>query len=394
MKNRTLLIDGRSLSLSSVGLGVYAARLIKGLLRYAQDLDFKILLPQGTDSGKLGIPSDRVVEIPIALRLGNAYLEGIASDIQLSLFLRRHYPESLFHATNSFWSPFRPKHMIITMHDVIPRRFPRYLGRTPLRKFMQTRHERFAAYSDLVLAVSHCTARDLTELAGIPAEKISVLHNWVGPEFTNIERNASKSRVLEIHEKLGLPDPYWLYIGGYDYRKNIEFMIQAYAKAREEAVLPPLVLAGTIPKDLSKPYCDVLGALRDTALSSKEVLMPGRIEEVDLPFLYAGASLVIYPSLYEGFGYPAIEAMAVGTPVLVSDSSSLPEVARRPECRFDPSDKKRLIQKLLAAAHTPERFCATLPEEFTEAFAISRYLEIVKRLPMFAMGQRGECKES
>ena len=380
MKNRPLLIDGRSLNLSSVGLGVYAARLIKGLLRYAQDLDFKILLPQGTDSGKLGIPADRIVEIPIAPRLGNAYLEGIASDIQLSLFLRRHYPESLFHATNSFWSPFRPKHMIITMHDVIPRRFPRYFGRTPLRKFIQTRHERFAASSDLVLAVSHCTARDLTELAGIPAEKISVLHNWVGPEFTNIERNASKSRILEIREKLGLPDPYWLYIGGYDYRKNIEFLIRAYAKAREEAVLPPLVLAGTIPKDLSKPYCDVLGALRDTALSSKEVLMPGRIEEVDLPFLYAGASLVIYPSLYEGFGYPAIEAMAVGTPLLVSETGSLPELIENAECLFDPKILGGLTAKLLQATINPERFQSPFSDEFKDTHAIPHYQSIVNSM--------------
>lgn len=375
-----LLVDGRSLSLSSVGLGVYAARLIKGLLRYAQDLDFKILLPQGTDSVKLGIPADRIVEIPIAPRLGNAYLEGIASDIQLSLFLRRHYPESLFHATNSFWSPFRPKHMIITMHDVIPRRFPRYFGRTPLRKFMQTLHERFATSSDLVLAVSHCTARDLTELAGIPEKKISVLHNWVGEEFTNMEKNTSESRILEMRERLGLPDSYWLYIGGYDYRKNIEFLIRAYAKAREEAILPPLVLAGTIPTDLSKPYCDVLGALRDAGLSSQEVLMPGRIEEVDLPFIYAGASLVIYPSLYEGFGYPAIEAMAVGTPLLVSDRSSLPELTKKFACLFDPQNLNELKEKMLMAIIDPNQFLAPIQKQFTEREAIKEYRNKIETL--------------
>jgi len=363
-----------------VGLGVYSARLINGLLRYAQDLDFKILLPQGTDSVELGIPADRIVEIPIAPRLGNAYLEGIASEIQLSLFLRRHYPESLFHATNSFYSPFRPKHMIITMHDVIPRRFPRYFGRTPLRKFMQTLHERFATSSDLVLAVSHCTARDLTELAGIPEKKISVLHNWVGEEFTNMEKNTSESRILEMRERLGLPDSYWLYIGGYDYRKNIEFLIRAYAKAREEAILPPLVLAGTIPTDLSKPYCDVLGALRDAGLSSQEVLMPGRIEEVDLPFLYAGASLVIYPSLYEGFGYPAIEAMAVGTPLLVSDRSSLPELTKKFACLFDPQNLNELKEKMLMAIIDPNQFLAPIQKQFTEREAIKEYRNKIETL--------------
>lgn len=375
-----LLIDGRSLSLSSVGLGVYTARLIRGLLRYSQDLDFKILLPKGTDSVKLEIPADRVIEIPSAHRFGNAYLEGVASDIQLSLFLRRHYPESLFHTTHSFWSPFRPKHMIITMHDVIPRRFPRYFGRTPLRKFMQTRHERFAASCDLVLAVSHCTARDLTELAGIPAGKISVLHNWVGPEFAILDKKFSESRILEMRERLGLPDSYWLYIGGYDYRKNIEFMIHAYAKAREKAVLPPLVLAGTIPTDLSKPYCDVLVALRDAGLSSQEVLMPGRIEEEDLPFLYAGASLVIYPSLYEGFGYPAIEAMAAGTPLLVSDRSSLPELTKNLACLFDPQNLTALSEKMLLAIIDPNQFLAPIQKQFMEREAIRGYRNKIEPL--------------
>jgi glycosyltransferase involved in cell wall biosynthesis len=380
LKNRPLLIDGRSLILSSVGLGVYSARLIKGLLRYAQDLDFRILLPQGTDFGKLGIPADRVVEIPIAPRLGNAYLEGIASDIQLSLFLRRHYPKSLFHATNSFWSPFRSMHVIVTMHDLIPRRFPRYFGRTPLRKFMQTRHERFAASSDLVLAVSHCTARDLTELAGIPPEKISVLHNWVGQEFTSLDKKFSEPRILEMRERLGLPDSYWLYMGGYDYRKNIEFLIQAYARARDEAALPPLVLAGSIPADLSKPYCDVLGALRDAGLSSQEVLMPGRIEEVDLPFLYAGASLVIYPSLYEGFGYPAIEAMAAGTPVLVSDRSSLPELTKNLASLFDPQNLNELKEKMLLAIIDPNHFLAPIQKQFAEREAIREYRNKIEPL--------------
>ena len=368
------------MTLSSVGLGVYAARLIHGLLRHAPDLDFKILLPEGTDPGIFSIPAERVLEIPHTPRLGNAYLEGIVSDIQLSLFLRRHHPEALFHATNSFWSPFRPKHVIVTMHDVIPRRFPRYFGRTPPRRFMQGLSERFAAKSSRVLAVSYCTAKDLTELAGIPAERISVLYNWVGPEFTTIDKRISASRIQEMRVKLGLPDSYWLYIGGYDYRKNIEFLIRAYARAQDQTALPPLVLAGTIPTDLSKPYCDVPGTLHACALSPREVMMPGRIEEADLPFLYAGASLVIYPSLYEGFGYPAAEAMAVGTPLLVADSSSLPEVVRCQACRFDPTNVEALSGKLVNAAKNPVQFLCPLPNEFKEREAILKYMEIVNSL--------------
>lgn len=377
--SQQLLIDGRSLALSDVGLGVYTARLVRGLMRHAKDLDLKVLLPKGERSSEFGIPADRVVEIPDFPKSGNNYLNGIISDIVLSAFLKSCYPMAVFHATTPFWSPLRPNHLIVTMHDVIPRRFPRYFGRTPLRRLMQGRFEAFAAASDLVLAVSDCTARDLTQLAGIPAEKISVLHNWVGPGFIKQEKNVSDARIMQIREKLALPDPYWLYIGGYDYRKNVEFLIRSYSKAREQVRLPPLVLGGTIPTDLSKPYCDVLGTISDTNLSAKEVLMPGRIEESDLPFLYAGAALMIYPSLYEGFGYPAIEAMAAETPVLVSDSSSLREVVLNPDCRFPPTDEAALIRKLLEANESPQRFLCRLNLEFTEQFAIKRYLEIITR---------------
>ena len=377
-----LLIDGRSLSNSSVGVGVYVDRLIRGLIHYAPDLDFKVILPPQVNAAHFAIPPSRVIKLPKSPEFGNDYLNEIACQIHLTLFLKRHYPEALFHATNAFWSPFRPGRSFITMHDVIPHRFPLYFGRYPVRRFMQRRYEKFAAGAGRVLAVSHCTARDLINLAGISESKIQVMHNWVGEEFEKFNLSTAYSLICTIREKYHLPENYWLYLGGYDYRKNIEFLIRAYASAKQQyhGALPPLVLAGTIPTDLGKPYCDVHGALRETGLTTEDVVMPGLIASEDLPPLYGAASLLIYPSLYEGFGYPPVEAMAVGTPVLVSDTSSLPEVVRRSECRFNPTNEVQLAEKLIEAVENSESFLCSLPSEFTEQVAIQRYVKIIREL--------------
>jgi glycosyltransferase involved in cell wall biosynthesis len=174
-----------------------------------------------------------------------------------------------------------------------------------------------------------------------------------------------------------LPSRFWLYLGGYDYRKNVERLIEAYSHARRDASCPPLVLAGAIPAQTAPPYSDPLGKARAAGLTTTEVIFPSSIATADLPGLYAAAELLVYPSLYEGFGLPPAEAMAVGTPVLVSDTSSLPEVVPRAECRFDSQSASALVEKLKSAATDPGQFHCALHEEFHEAYALGRYLNAV-----------------
>lgn len=372
-----LVINGLPLQNPHVGLGVYAWRLIHGLLRHAPDLSFKVLLPAGVSQKLTGIPPQYVDELPSFPSLGHHMLDGIAGQIRIAYYARRKYPQAIFHTTELFWSPFRPARVAVTLHDTMPRRFPRYLGRYPFRKILMHAAERFARQSDLIMAISECTARDLIELASIPAEKIHILYNWIDPTG---ERDSALKRAGEVRARYNLPDIFWVYLGGYDYRKNIERLLEAYAQANSTVAVPPLVLAGKIPTDLSKPYCDVQGALKATGLTPASVLCPGLIATKDLPTVLAMASLLVYPSLYEGFGYPPAEAMAVGTPVLVSNTSSLPEVVRRSECRFDPLDVPALAEKLREAAADSSRFHCDLPEEFTERFAMTRYCSLIETL--------------
>jgi glycosyltransferase involved in cell wall biosynthesis len=369
-----LVISGLALRNPSVGLGVYTRRLIEGLLRHAAgEVRLTVLIPAGLPAESLSwLPEGqirRVKEPPTRL-------PGLFRDAWLfQRMIRMVEPGAIFHSPAPAWAPSRRRPTIITLHDCIYRRFPRYLGRRFARKWLVFAAERYAATAQRVITVSHCAAEDLAQLARIPREKIEIVYNWVGPEFEAVK---ARLAAAEVAAKYGLPSGYWLYLGGYDYRKNVEFLIRSYAAATRAAACPPLVLAGEIPSDLTKPYCDVHGALREAGLGEKAVFMPGRIADADLPGLYAGASLFIYPSLCEGFGLPPAEAMAVGVPVLVSDGSSLPEVVEKEECRFDPAVSARLTEKLEAAARDPMQFLSPPPPYLSEAAGIKAYLAILR----------------
>jgi glycosyltransferase involved in cell wall biosynthesis len=120
--------------------------------------------------------------------------------------------------------------------------------------------------------------------------------------------------------------------------------------------------------------------LKDVDLRDDQILLSGPISETDLPMLYRAASLFIFPSLMEGFGLPPAEAMAVGTPVLVSNKASLPEVVQTADCRFDPTQPESLIAKLIAAAENERQFTAPLCDRFTESYGLKRYLDLMNAI--------------
>jgi glycosyltransferase involved in cell wall biosynthesis len=369
-----LVINGQALRMPHVGIGVYTQRLIRGLLRHPQSPAFRVVIEEGSQSALPDLPDALFLTLPRS-RLPHPLLRQIAFANRLVGLVNTEFPQAVLHAPGPMWAPRRPPRLVVTLHDCIYRHFPLYLGRFWLRKWVTAATERFAARSNLVLTDSDSSARDLAHTAHIPAQKIRVLYAWLGPEFVaaNVPEEARR-----VREKLGLPPRSWLYIGGFDYRKNVERMIEAYGLACRATPCPPLVLAGSIPSRTAPPYSDPVGAIRIAGLSPAQVFLPGRIADEDLPGLYAAAELLIYPSLCEGFGLPPAEAMAVGTPVLVSDSSSLPEVVPRAECRFDPQSVSAIAEKLQAAAQDARQFRCALRPEFTESVAIARYLELIE----------------
>jgi glycosyltransferase involved in cell wall biosynthesis len=364
-----LVIGGEALLTSMVGVGVYTARLLTGLVQAS--IGFRVLVDESL-RGCLEIPDQNCVFLP-ASHLPHPLLRQIQRANTATALAIRNFPTAIFHSPAPFWSWRRPAKTIVTLHDCIYRHYPAYLGFARWRKLFAVATERYAAESNVVLTDSEFSKTDLTENAGIAAGKLKVLHPWVPLQPVDT------TDVATFRLRNGLPARFWLYVGGYDYRKNVELLIEAYAAAIKMAKCPPLVLAGEVPNRTERPYSDVRGAIQHFGIAS-ECVLAGGIASEDMPALYAAADLLVFPSLYEGFGLPAIEAISAGTPVLVSDASSLPEIVTPPHCRFDPRSSNQLRDKLVQAAKDPGTFRCELNEEFTERYAIGRYLELLQTI--------------
>jgi glycosyltransferase involved in cell wall biosynthesis len=158
-----------------------------------------------------------------------------------------------------------------------------------------------------------------------------------------------ENRMQAIKEKYSLPDEYIFYIGGFDFRKNVKVLLEAYAETRKKGISELLVLGGKFSpsvKQLRRGLVENVAEIASDLNIQDFVRILGPIPQDELPYVYKSARLFVYPSLYEGFGLPPLEAMSCGTPVLASNRSSIPEIVDREDLLFDPDDPNKLSEKI------------------------------------------------
>jgi len=232
----------------------------------------------------------------------------------------------------------------VTVHDLAFKFFPKSFTRTDMAK-LNFLTDRAIYHTDRLIAISQATKDDILKIyPEIPADKIRVIYHGFDPEVYDQPRDAEKEN--EIKKRLGIRGDYLLYIGAIQPRKNLEIFIEAFniVKTRQKSDLS-LVFAGekawlsenTINKAKQSPF-------------SSDIKMPGRVKFCDLGHLCRGARIFVFPSLYEGFGIPPLEAMAAKVPVILADNSSLPEVGGEAALYFDaqkPEDLADKIKKVL-----------------------------------------------
>lgn len=370
---RQLIINGWHAGMGAVGQGAYANRLLEGLARHLDPTQFNatVLVPEGRNEALSPL---RVESLPYRRR-GHAILDVMAWNHRVLSNRRLFGENTVFFSPGPIWGLRAPPRMAITYHDCIYRHFPAYLGRFGIRRWMMRYAERYLHRARIVFTESEHARADIAGQTGVPIEQIVAIPAWLPPGFSV---DAAGPRVAEVRARYRLPDRYWLYLGGYDVRKNVEFLIRAYAQARRNAPCPPLVLAGRIPQRRAPTLCDVVGTRKESGLDYPALLEPGFIADEDLPALYAGAELFIYPSLMEGYGLPPLEAMGCGCPALVADDSSLREVVYDSSYRFDPTKLDSITGQLIDAARNPRSINPSFRREnHEEATAMARYLNVL-----------------
>ena len=242
---------------------------------------------------------------------------------------------------------------VVTVHDLSFLRYPsafRPFNRSYLSLITKASTRRAAR----VIAVSASTRQDVITLLGVPADRVIAIPNGITPEFSP----ADPGEVSAFRQRAGLPERYILFLGTLEPRKNLVRLLEAYALLRSwdqgssaaasAPAVPPLVIAGA----KGWFYQEIFARVDDLGLAD-QVVFPGFVPVEELPWWYRGAELFVYPSLFEGFGLPVLEAMACGTPTITSRASSLPEVAGEGAILVDPEDVKQLAEAIHQVLTTP-----------------------------------------
>ncbi len=243
---------------------------------------------------------------------------------------------TLFHATEHLLLPLRDVPTVLTVHDLIFRRYPAHHKRLN-RWYLNATMPLFCRRAGHIIAVSEQTKRDVVAAYGIPAGKVNVIYEAADPRF----QPQSAAAITAARSRFGLPDRYVLFVGTIEPRKNLGRVLAAFEQLHAERLTDALVIVGK----RGWLYDDFFARL-EASPAKQAVIFPGFVPDANLPAVYAGAQALAFPSEFEGFGLPVLEAMACGAPVVCSSTSSLPEVAGEAAVLVDPLDQEALTDGL------------------------------------------------
>jgi glycosyltransferase involved in cell wall biosynthesis len=318
------------------GIGRYVRELVAALSTLDQNTDYRLFVA-GSRQGDLPLsPGHNFRREPT--RISPKWFARFWHRLQLHLPVEWWTGDvDLFHATDFVLPPHRKKtKTLLTVHDLSFVKVPETAS-PRLKSYLDVVVPRSVKRAGHILADSHATKDDLIEIYGTPAEMITVLHSGVDPKF-----KPDKSRLSTLYTKYHIPDrPYIFTVGTVQPRKNYGRLIRALSVLRQRGIDVDLVIAG------GKGWLEgpMYQALEETDMGN-HVHLIGFVDDDDLPTLYSGAACVAFPSLYEGFGFPVLEGMACGVPVMTSNVSSLPEVAGDAAMMIDPYNLDAMIEML------------------------------------------------
>ena len=311
---------------NETGIGNYILNLINELKEFPGELSI-IRHPKGYDYGI----KNQI--IPKTLQSAGLMVWPFTVTIQKLILSDL----DLVHSPTLALFPIKPHdHYVTTVHDIIFKKFPQFLPKGTIRHTKLLFH-RNLKISDKIIADSESTKNDLIIEYRIPKDKITV----IPAAADSIYRQLSENDTQKIKEKYSLFHPYILYVGTIEPRKNITLILEAFALCQKSLLDFHLVIAGKKGWN----YDEIFSTLLRLRIQDKVIFL-GYVPISDLPGLYNAADLFVYPSRYEGFGIPPLEAMQCGTPTITSNISSLPEIMGDEGVTVNPDDSVALCHAM------------------------------------------------
>ena len=361
-------IDASPLVGDRGGVGWHTYYLLRGMLAAQPSPEFVAYIRPGSEppeETRRWPGADRLTWMPVS----KWSMRGRGSADRLDLY----------HGTNFRMHTVGRYGGILTIHDLWLERFPKYSPKLFGQKLSSYKTRRMARRARKVVTVSRFSAQELIELFGLSAGQIAVIPNGVSEDF--FPRH-DVDAFMALKKRIGLStDRFLLFIGGADPRKNHRLVLEAASLIRPQLQGRTLLLAGSP----THPFGSYEGTAKSHGLTDC-VLCPGRLAQKELQLLYSYADLFVFPSVYEGFGMPVLEAMACGTPVVTSKTSALGEVAGDAALLVDPHNAGELADAMvkvlesesLRAALTAKGFARI--KQYTWAQAASQTCDLYASL--------------
>jgi glycosyltransferase involved in cell wall biosynthesis len=327
----------RAIDDDQTGTERYSRRIVQELLDLGTDCHFRLYV-NGTTPVSFRQRADveqRLIPFP-----------RLWTHLRLSAELKLHPVDALFVPAHVV-PPIHPHATVVTIHDLGYLHEPE--AHTDLsRRYLDWSTRWSTRAAKKVIAISHTTRDDLIRHYDVPEDKITVIYHGVNERF----RPACPGDVRRVKHHYGLGERVILFVGTIQPRKNLVRLIEAFDAVASDDDQLQLVLAGK----LGWKTTEITSEAANSPFAGR-ILRPGHVDDDDLPALYSAARAVAFPSLYEGFGLPALEAMACGTPVLVSDRGSLPEIVGDSAVIVDPLDVTAIasgLRQILDEASRPQ----------------------------------------
>jgi glycosyltransferase involved in cell wall biosynthesis len=333
-------IDATQLSIDKGGVNRYLWNLIQALKCIDKDNEYVILF---SFLRKSGLASYDTLSSSLSdannfrtkwLKLPNGLLWPLR--IPIDIFVPSL---DILHGPGHFVNPTLSARSVVTIHDLDYLNIPQLLDKSWVKhKAAFTRAS--VRRSKLVITISDFVKRELIEKLSVNGEKIRVVYHGVAAHYEPI---TEESRLDRIRRKYGIAGTYILFVGSFHFNKNLHMLLEAFKRCKKtQGFSHSLVLAGW----QGRAYDSVMARIKELNLT-RDVIVTGHVSEEDLVVLYSAGELLVLPSVYEGFGLPAIEAMACGTPVVCSNAGSLPEVVGEAACLVDPQSVESLVSGIL-----------------------------------------------